>query len=50
MPQCYYIAPPILTTDIDYEVWKKEMEIWRLFTSLTKRNKFQLFFEFDRSS
>ena len=32
-------APPILTTDIDYEIWKKEIEIWRLFTSVDKKKQ-----------
>ena len=32
-----YEAPPILTNDIKYEVRKKEIEIWRLFTSIDKK-------------
>ena len=29
-----YKAPPILTDDVDYEKWKKEIKIWRMLTSL----------------
>ena len=32
-------ASPILTTDIDHEIWKKEIEIWRLFTSVNKKKQ-----------
>ena len=39
MAQSNYKAPPILTTDIDYEIWKKETEIWRLFTSNDKKKQ-----------
>ena len=31
MTQSNFKAPPILTTDIDYQIWKKEIETWRLF-------------------
>ena len=37
MAQNNYEAPPILTNDIKYEVRKKEIEIWRLFTSIDKK-------------
>ena len=30
---------PLLPTDIDYEVWKKEIKIWRLFTSTDKKKQ-----------
>ena len=36
MGQSNYKAPPILTTDIDYKVWEKEIQICKLFTSLEK--------------
>ena len=39
MAQSNYKVPPILTTDIDYEIWEKEIEIWRLFTSSDKNKK-----------
>ena len=39
MAQSNYKAPLILTTDIDYEVWKKEIEMWRLFTSIDKKKQ-----------
>ena len=39
MAQNNYEAPPILTNDIKYEVRKKEIEIWRLFTSIDKKKR-----------
>ena len=39
MAQSNYKVPPILTTDIDYEIWEKEIEIWRLFTSIDKKKR-----------
>ena len=39
MAQNNYEAPPILTTDIKYEVRKKEVEIWRLVTSIDKKKR-----------
>ena len=32
-------APPILTDYGDYENWKKEIKIWRMFTSLEKKKQ-----------
>ena len=32
-----YKAPPILTDYVDYGNWKKEIKIWRMFTSLEKK-------------
>ena len=34
-----YKVPPILTDDVDYEKWKKEIKIWRMFTSLEKKKQ-----------
>ena len=34
-----YKAPPILTDDVDYEKWKKEIKIWRMFVSLEKKEQ-----------
>ena len=34
-----YNTPPILTDDVDYEEWKKKIKIWRMFTSLEKKNQ-----------
>ena len=34
-----YKAPPILTDDVDYEKWKKEIKIWWMFTSLEKKKQ-----------
>ena len=39
MTHSNYEAAPILTTDIDYEMWIKETEIWRLFTSIDKKKQ-----------
>ena len=39
MTHSNYEAPPILTTDTDYEVWIKETEIWRLSTSTDKKKQ-----------
>ena len=51
MAQSNYKVPPILTTDTDYEIWEKEIEIWRLFTSSDKNKQVPaIFFEFNRSS
>ena len=36
-----YNTPPISTDDVDYEEWKKEIKIWRMFTSLEKKNQAQ---------
>ena len=34
-----YKAPPILTDDVDYEKWKKEIKTWWMFTSLEKKKQ-----------
>ena len=34
-----YKVPPILTDDVDYEKWKKEIKIWQMFTSLEKKKQ-----------
>ena len=40
MTQCNnYKALPILTNDVDYEKWRKETKIWRMFTSLKKKKQ-----------
>ena len=34
-----YKAPPILTDHVDYEKWKKEIKIWRMFASLEEKRQ-----------
>ena len=34
-----YKAPPALTKDIAYTIWKKDTSIWQLFTSLEKKKQ-----------
>ena len=34
-----YKAPPLLTEDISYENWKKEIKIWQVFTSVDKKKQ-----------
>ena len=34
-----YKVPPILTDDVDYEKWKKEIKIWQMFISLEKKKQ-----------
>ena len=45
-----YKAPPILTDGVDYEKWKKEIKIWRMLSSLEKKNQApSIFFNSDRT-
>ena len=39
MAEKNFKAPPVLTKDITYNTWKKELEIWRAFTSIDKKKQ-----------
>ena len=32
-------SPPKLNSDLDYEAWKKDIDIWCLFTTLPKKKQ-----------
>ena len=39
MAEKNFKAPPVLTKDITYNTWKKELGIWQAFTSIDKKNQ-----------
>ena len=39
MAEKNFKAPPVLTKDITYNTWKKELEIWKAFTSIDKKKQ-----------
>ena len=43
-------APPLLTDEIVYENWKREIEIWQAFTDLAQETRSSHFSDFTRES